>query len=143
MLRSAVICVALLLGAAAPAPAPDLAGTYVRTKPSGGALKVQRAGDDWRIHLIAGGLPRGGGTAADCEAELIGPLRGQTIHARAAPFQAEDNEITAEDLAQQPASVDLEVIGGGLKVVRSDVEQHCGLGSDVRGAYLRSPRSRR
>lgn len=104
---------------------------------------MRQAGGEWRIHILAGGVPNGGETAADCESQLVGVLRGQSIHARAVPFEGEDIVITADDLAEIPGSVDIELTAGGLRVVKSTVEEHCGVGSDVRGVYLRSPKSRR
>jgi hypothetical protein len=108
-------------------------------RPSRADLIIKPEGANWRVEIVAAGIPRGPGgtgTAADCGSVGVGPRDGDRIHARLVPFRIEDiGEIKAEDLEGRPNRLDVRVGKAAAEVVASDGEQFCGVGSDLTGVY--------
>jgi predicted metalloprotease len=66
----------------------------------------------------------------------VGPRNGDLINAQLVPFRIEDvGEVNAEDLEGRPNRLDVRLAKGAAKIVASDGERFCGLGSDLTGVY--------
>lgn len=132
--------------AAAPAPAPTSAAApsegagFTRADPALGSLTLRREGELWRVSLRAGGLPRGGATAADCELQAVGPQdANDLIKAQVVPFTGALNDLTPADIGAQPPVIEVQVGPEGAFVKDAGAAaRFCGLGSDIDGFYRRT-----
>lgn len=118
-------------------PAPIYpAGTYQRSKPSGGTLTIKRQGNQWHLFVIAGGLPNGAATAADCEVAAIGSLARTHIVARPVPWRSERITITPNDLYDVHGTVTVSFVKGGVRLTATDITGPlCPMGSSFDGYY--------
>ena len=117
--------------------APQIAGTYTRTDPSNGELVVAPEGDAWRLTVVAGGVPDGAATAADCELAAVGPLEDGRVVGTLVAFEGEIGGLTDEDVADGSGTITA-VFGedGVVQVTEMNASsRHCGLGSDLSGTY--------
>ena len=145
-----ILIVSLALAACVAQPAADQAttsaapaeidpsGTWRRTDPANGTLDVARDGANWRLTVLAAGLPAGAGTAADCELVAVGPLTGDSITGRLVPFEGRLGDISAEEIGPEPGRIEVSFAGDVATLSESDASgKHCGLGSDLAGTYRR------
>jgi len=77
-----------------------------------GEMRVQKAGAEWRVFVLAAGAPRGPATAADCGLIAVGAIEGKT-------FQGEIKYIF--DDTDRKAALDY-LKGGNSKPNDIDVE---------------------
>jgi hypothetical protein len=111
-------------------------GRYRRSRPSRADLVIKPEGANWRVEIVAAGIPRGAGTAADCASVGVGPQVGDRINAQLVPFSIEDiGEVNTEDLEGRTNRLDVRLAKAAVEVVASDGERFCGLGSDLTGVY--------
>ena len=75
-------------------------------------MRVQKAGAEWRVFVLAAGVPRGPATAADCGLIAVGAIKGKT-------FQGEIKYIF--DNTDSKAALDY-LKGGNSKPNDIDVE---------------------
>lgn len=118
----------------------DPQGRYQRTTPSGGTLTLSGEGKSWRVHVVAGGIPNGASTAADCELVAVGPFGGNRIEGTLVPFEGDMGGLTAAEIGSQPGTIT--VVLDGVKATVSEQNassRFCGMGSDLSGVYTRLP----
>lgn len=120
-------------------PRPILpAGTYKRSKPNGGTLTITRQGHQWHMFVIAGGLPNGEATAADCEVAALGALHAARITARPVPWRSERITITPNDLTDVDGTVTVRFVKGGVQLNAVGITGPlCPPGSSFDGFYRR------
>ena len=122
------------------AKSKDVGALFERTEPSLGTMTLTEEGEGWRIALRVGGIPNGAATAADCELEAVGPQdHDGVISARVVPFEGELNTISAEDIAEDDAAIEVSVGPEGAFVTDNGAStRYCGFGSDIDGFYRRA-----
>ena len=114
------------------------AGTYKRSKPNGGTLTITRQGHQWHMFVIAGGLPNGVATAADCEVAALGALHAARITARPVPWRSERITITPNDLTDVGGTVTVSFVKGGVQLNAVGITGPlCPPGSTFDGFYRR------
>ena len=114
------------------------AGTYKRSKPNGGTLTITRQGHQWHMFVIAGGLPNGVATAADCEVAALGALHAARITARPVPWRSERITITPNDLTDVDGTVTVSFVKGGVQLNAVGITGPlCPPGSTFDGFYRR------
>lgn len=114
------------------------AGTYKRSKPNGGTLTITRQGNQWHMFVIAGGLPNGVATAADCEVAALGALHAARITARPLPWRSERITITPNDLTDVDGTVTVSFVKGGVQLNAVGITGPlCPPGSSFDGFYRR------
>ena len=69
--KSVFVCLAIGLVQITPlnAQAVSPAGHYAKKSGGAGEMRVEPTAEGWRVLVTAGGIPRGGATAADCNAD--------------------------------------------------------------------------
>lgn len=114
-------------------------GRYRRSRPSRADLVIRPEGANWRLEIVAAGIPRGpggAGAAADCASVGVGSRDGDRINAQLVPFRIGDiGEVKGEDLEGRPNRLTVRLTKAAAEVVASDGEWFCGLGSDLTGVY--------
>ncbi len=114
------------------------AGTYKRSRPNGGTLTITRQGHQWHMFVIAGGLPNGVATAADCEVAAVGALHAARITARPVPWRSERITITPNDLTDVDGTVTVSFVKGGVQLNAVGITGPlCPPGSSFDGFYRR------
>lgn len=114
-------------------------GPFTRTEPSNGELNLRREGDNWRVFLVAGGIPNGAATAADCELQAVGPRNGDRIEAKVVPFEGELGSISAEDLDGTTIPVTVTLSGNTATVDAQEATVSlCPMNSDIGGRYVKA-----
>ena len=114
------------------------AGTYKRSQPNGGTLTITRQGNQWHMFVIAGGLPNGAATAADCEVAAVGALHTARITARPVPWRSERITITPNDLIDVSGTVTVSFVKGGVRLTAVGITGPlCPMGSSFDGLYRR------
>ena len=130
------IAIALLQVAPLNAQSASPEGRYTKRSGGAGEMRVQKTGEDWRIFVSAGGIPRGGATAADCTLIAVGGIKGNT-------FQGEiKNYLEPRDAKPGPENA----VDAGHKMTINFAAQSatltaaddvCGNGTGIFGRYTK------
>ena len=116
-----------------------IAGTYRRTDPAAGELVLSPQGESWRVSVVAGGIPNGPSTAADCRIDAMGPLVDRRITATVAPAATEDGGIPGDAFQNAIGALVLVVGDGEVRIIEETASAEvCGDGSDLSGTYVRN-----
>ena len=84
-LKLIFVCLAIALAQITPSDAQSIspAGHYTYNRRGQlGEMRVQKVGAEWRVFVLAAGVPRGPGgslTAADCGLIAVGAIEGKTF----------------------------------------------------------------
>jgi hypothetical protein len=103
-------------------------------------MTLTEDGEAWRVRFLAGGIPNGAATAADCELEAVGPqgIDG-VILATIVPFVGDINTLSASDIGKDAIVIEVSVGPEGAFVTDAGASaRHCGLGSSIDGFYQRA-----
>ena len=74
-----VLAIALVQIAQLNAQSVSPAGHYTKKRGGVGEMRVEKTDEGWRVFVTAGGIPRGGATAADCTLITVGEIKGNTF----------------------------------------------------------------
>ena len=74
-----VLAIALVQIAQLNAQSVSPAGHYTKKRGGAGEMRVEKTGEGWRVFVTAGGIPRGGATAADCTLITVGEIKSNTF----------------------------------------------------------------
>lgn len=117
----------------------DVAAQFERAEPSGGSLTLEETGDIFVLNLVAGGVPAGAATAADCAVTIAGPQDSEgVVRGRVVPSSGAYGDMTAADIGPTPLKVDV-MIGpeGAFVTDHGAAAKLCGMGSQLDGFYKR------
>jgi hypothetical protein len=78
------------------------AGRYTKKSGGAGEMRVEKAEQGWRIFVDAGGIPRGGATAADCILIAVGDIKGNMFEGEIKYQLGELDEKPSADNAVAP-----------------------------------------
>lgn len=118
----------------------DVDALFERSEPSHATMTLTEEGEAWRVRFLAGGIPNGAATAADCELEAVGPqgIDG-VISATIVPFVGDINTLSAADIGKDAIIIEVNVGPEGAFVTDTGASaRHCGLGSSIDGFYQRT-----
>ena len=99
-------------------------GRYTKKAGGAGEMRVQKTGEDWRIFVNAGGIPRGGVTAADCALIAVGAIESNTFQGEV-KYDFDASEFKAQRKAgldylkggsSKPSSANSDDVEAGLKM---------------------------
>lgn len=117
----------------------DISAHFERTEPSLGTLVLEETGETFVLNLVAGGLPSGAATAADCAVTIAGPQdREGVVRGRVVPSSGAYGDMTADDIGLNPLNIDV-MIGpeGAFVIDHGAAAKLCGVGSQLSGFYKR------
>ena len=104
-LKLMFICLAIALVQITPLNAQSVspAGHYTKKRGGAGEMRVEKTGEGWRVHVTAGGIPRGAATAADCTLISVGEIKGNTFEGEI-KYQPAPDEKPGPDNAVDPGN---------------------------------------
>ena len=129
----------VLAGALAPitplnAQSTSPVGHYTKKRGGPGEMRIEKTEDGWRVFVVAGGIPRGAATAADCPLIAVG-----TIKANA--FQGEikySEEKPDPNSAVEPGhKMSITFAPNAATLEDADVNDICPLGTGIFGRYTK------
>lgn len=112
---------------------------FERSQPSSGTIGLSQEGDTFILNIVAGGIPNGAATAADCAVQVRGKQgNDDVVRAEVVPSVTSRGEVTAADIGDAPLKVDV-MIGpeGAMVTDHGAANTLCGMGSDLNGFYKR------
>lgn len=112
---------------------------FERSEPSPGTLTLEKTGQPMVFRLVAGGIPAGAATAADCALSIEGAqdIDG-VVHGHVVPSRHADSDITAADIGPNPPKVDIAIGPEGAFITdHGAAARLCGMGSLLDGFYKR------
>nr|WP_314260614.1 hypothetical protein [uncultured Devosia sp.] len=132
--------VGILCANPASAKTKDVDALFQRSEPAQATMTLTEEGDSWRVRFLAGGLPNGAATAADCELEAVGSQDNDgVISASLVPFEGDINALSAADIGDDAIVIEVNVGPEGAFVTDAGASaRHCGLGSSIDGFYQRA-----
>jgi hypothetical protein len=107
---------------------PGITGTYRRTKPTDGTLRILHDGQFWLIWIVAPGAPNGDQTAANCSVVAEGFPREKGL---------EGQVLDAYDIERATTRRVLILFEGQTAHVLM-AQGGCGLGWNGEGDYVRA-----
>ena len=125
--------------ASPPAASTGNIALFERSEPSLGTLTLEKTGQPMVFRLVAGGIPAGAATAADCALSIEGnqDIDG-VVHGHVVPSNHADNDITAADIGPTPPKLDIAIGPEGAFITdHGAAARFCGMGSLLDGFYKR------
>lgn len=122
-----------------PADSNASVALFERSEPSLGTLALETTGQPMVFSLVAGGIPAGAASAADCAVRIEGSqdIDG-IVHGHVVPSRHADNDITAADIGPNPPKVDIAIGPEGAFITdHGAAARFCGMGSLLDGFYKR------
>ena len=128
--------VATLLSAAVQTGAKPI---FERTSPSLARMTYEREGDMVVLTIIAGGIPNGASTAADCAIRIRGLQGGDdVVRGEVVPWDSGTTRVTTDDIGPDAIRVDVAIGPDGARVTDyGAAAKLCGMGSQLDGLYQR------
>ena len=125
--------------ASAPAASTGHIALFERSEPSLGTLALEKTGQPMVFRLVAGGIPAGAATAADCAVNIEGSQDSDgVVRGYVVPSSHADNDITAADIGPIPPRLDIAIGPEGAFITdHGAATRFCGLGSLLDGFYKR------
>jgi hypothetical protein len=111
------------------------AGTYAKNENGNATLTMTDRGGQWEARIEAGGIPRGGATAADCNFIANGQVTGERFEGQVVRLYGEGDS----DIVAPGSSIAITFAPGSATVNEADakVSSLCAMGVDVSGHYAR------
>ena len=136
-------CLALALMQITPSYAQSIspAGQYSKQSGGAGKMRVETAGEGWRVFVTAGGVPKGGATAADCTLIAIGTLKNNTLQAEIKYNLDTANASPSPDNAVEAGhKMTITFAPQFATVSAAEVGDICGIGTGIFGRYTKHRR---
>jgi hypothetical protein len=112
------------------------------TKKSGGAgeMRIEKAEDGWRVFVTAGGIPRGGATAADCTLIAVGGMSGNVFQGEIKYNLDPDTKPSPDNAVESGHKMTITFAGQVATITAADVGNICGNGTGLFGRYTKDRR---
>jgi hypothetical protein len=137
-LMHAFLAIALMPIVALHAQPASPAGRYLKKRGGVGEMRVEKTGEGWRVFVSAGGIPRGGATAADCTVMAVGNIKGNTFEGEIKhQLDPVDRKATPDNAVESGHKMTITFVKGFATVSAADVEALCGMGTGVFGRYTK------
>jgi hypothetical protein len=111
-------------------------GRYTKKAGGAGEMRVEKTEQDWRIFVSAGGIPRGGATAADCTLIAVGAIKGDTFQGEIKNYLEPRDAKPSPDNAVDPGhKMTIDFAPQSATVTAAD--DVCGNGMGIFGRYTK------
>jgi hypothetical protein len=112
-------------------------GHYTKQRDGAGEMRVEKTSEGWRVVVRAGGIPRGGATAADCTLITVGEIKGNTFQGEI-KYQPAADEKPGPDNAVEPGhKMTITFAPQFATLTTADVNTLCGQGTGLFGRYTK------
>jgi hypothetical protein len=139
-LKLIFVFLAIALAPIRPSNAQSISPAGHYTKKSGGAgeMRVEQTGEGWRVFVTAGGIPRGGATAADCTLIAVGVLKNNTLQGEIKyNLDATDAKPSPDNAVEAGHKMTITFAPQFATVTYAEVDTVCGMGSGIIGRYTK------
>ncbi len=117
------------------------AGHYSKKNGGAGEMRVQKTEQDWRVFVTAGGIPKGGATAADCTLIAIGTLKNNTLQGEIKyNLDTADAKPSPDNAVETGHKITVTFAPQFATVSAADVGDICGNGTGIFGRYTKDRR---
>jgi hypothetical protein len=136
-LVSGCLAISLVQAAALEAQPVSPAGHYTKKRGGAGEMRVEKTSEGWRVFVTAGGIPRGGATAADCTLITIGEIKGNTFQGEIKYQPADDEKPGPNNAVESGHKMTITFTSEFAMLTAADVDALCGQGTGIYGRYMR------
>jgi hypothetical protein len=133
-------CLAIGLVQITPSDAQPVspAGRYTKKQGGAGEMRVEKTGEGWRVFVSAGGIPRGGATAADCTLITVGEIKGNAFQGEIKyQLDTADEKPGPDNAAEAGHKMSIAFAPQSATVTAADVGSLCGNATGVLGRYTK------
>ena len=114
------------------------AGRYTKKQGGAGEMRVEKTGEGWRVFVSAGGIPRGGATAADCTLITVGEIKGNAFQGEIKyQLDTADEKPGPDNAAQAGHKMTIAFAPQSATVTAADVGSLCGNATGIPGRYTK------
>jgi hypothetical protein len=137
------VSLAVALAQTTPSNAQSISPAGRYTKKSGGAgeMRVQKTEQGWRVFIDAGGIPRGGATAADCILIAVGNIKDNTFQGEIKYQLGEvDEKPSADNAVDSGHKMTITFAPQFATATAADLFDLCGSHNGLFGRYTKDRR---
>jgi hypothetical protein len=113
------------------------AGHYTKKRDGAGEMRVERTSEGWRVFVTAGGVPRGGRTAADCTLITVGEIKGNTFQGEIKYIPAPDETPGPDNAVEAGHKMTITFAPQFATLAAADADALCGRGTGIPGRYTK------
>jgi hypothetical protein len=135
-----VLAIALVQIAQLNAQSVSPAGHYTKKRGGAGEMRVEKTGEGWRVFVTAGGIPRGGATAADCTLITVGEIKSNTFQGEIKYQPAPDEKPSPDNAVESGHKMTIAFVPEFATLTAADVGFLCGNGKGIFGRYTKDRR---
>ena len=106
----------------------------------GDEMRAEKTGEGWRVFVTAGGIPRGGATAADCTLITVGEIKGNTFQGEIKYQPAPDEKPGPDNAVESGHKMTIAFAPEFATLTAADVGLLCGNGTGIFGRYTKDRR---
>lgn len=110
------------------------AGHYTKKRGGEGEMRIEKAEDGWRVSVVAGGIPRGGATAADCTLIAVGTIKANAFQGE---IKYSDEKPDPNSAVEPGHKMSIAFAPNAATLETADVNDICGMGTGVFGRYTK------
>jgi hypothetical protein len=114
------------------------AGDYTKKGGGEGKMRVEKAEQGWRVFVVAGGIPNGGATAADCTLVAVGVIKANAFQGEITyGGDAGDEKLGPNFAVEAGHKINIAYAPNSATLTRADVGGICGSGTGLFGRYAK------
>jgi len=114
------------------------AGHYTKKRGGAGEMRVEKTGEGWRVFVSAGGIPRGGATAADCALIAVGAIKGNTFQGEIKyNLDPSDAKPSPDNAVEAGHKMTVTFAPQSATLTAADVVDICPVGTGIFGGYTK------
>jgi hypothetical protein len=139
-LKLMFVFLAIALAQITPSDAQSIspAGHYTKKRGGAGEMRVERTAEGWRVFVTAGGIPRGGATAADCTLIVVGALKNNTLEGEIKyNLDTTDARPSPENAVEPGHKMTITLAPQLATITYAEADTVCGMGSGIVGRYTK------
>jgi len=101
-------------------------------------MRVEKTGEGWRVFVSAGGIPRGGATAADCTLITVGEIKGNAFQGEIKyQLDTAGEKPGPDNAAEAGHKMTIAFAPQSATVTAADVGSLCGNATGILGRYTK------
>ncbi len=135
------VVLAIALAQITPSDAQSIspAGHYTKKRGGAGEMRVERTPKGWRVFVTAGGIPRGGATAADCTLIVVGVLKNNILEGEIKyNLDTTDSKPSSNNAVEPGHKMRITLAPQLATITYAEVDTICGMGSGIVGRYTKA-----
>jgi hypothetical protein len=136
-LVSGCLAISLVQVTAVEAQPASPSGHYTKKRDGAGEMRVEKTSEGWRVFVSAGGVPRGGATAADCTLNAVGEIKGNTFQGEIKNQPAPDEKPGPDNAVVPGHKMTITFAPQIATLTAADVDTLCGQGTGIFGRYTK------